>query len=152
MRSLIFMIAALTSACSTNQQSGSPEAALSPTSSGVPLVHQPIAETDRFDRVSMAQLIANPRQFDGKRVLVSGFLTMGFESTALWLNKEDANSDISKNAVFVGSPSSVVCPAGTYVLVGGVFDAKFTGHLGGFAGYLKIEKCDQLMPKALPLN
>ncbi|WP_143042956.1 hypothetical protein ABL840_25725 [Variovorax sp. NFACC27] len=152
MRSLLFTIAALTSACSTNPSVDSPVGGPSAASSGAPLAHQPIARADRFDHVSMVQLIANPRQFNGKRVLVAGFLTMQFENTALWLNKEDANVGISKNAVFVGSPSSVVCPAGTYVQVRGVFDAKFTGHLGAFAGYLKIEKCDQLMLATLPLN
>ena len=77
---------------------------------------------------------------------------MGFENTALWLSKDDASVGISRNAAFVGLPSSVACPGGTYVQVEGVFDAKFTGHLGLFAGYLKIERCGQLMPNTPPSN
>ena len=152
MRFLLFTIAAVISACSTNSSLDSPKGSQNATRSAAPLADQPIAEADRFDHVSMVQLIANPRHFDGKRVLVAGFLTRGFESTALWLNKDDANMGISKNAVYVGGPSSDACPSGAYVQVQGIFDAKFTGHLGAFAGYVKIERCNRLMLTNIPLN
>jgi len=69
MRFFLLAIAAFASACGTNPPLNSPKDVLNTASSGARLVHQPSAY-----HVSMAQLIANPHQSDGKRVVVSGFL------------------------------------------------------------------------------
>jgi len=68
-RFFLFAITALGSACSTNPPLNSLKDGLDTAGSEAPFVHQPSAY-----HVSMAQLTANPHQFDGKRVVVSGFL------------------------------------------------------------------------------
>jgi len=39
--------------------------------------------------VSLVQLIANPAEWDGKRVMVSGYLHLEFEGNALHLHRDD---------------------------------------------------------------
>ena len=49
--------------------------------------------------VSLVQLIATPEKFDKKCVHVIGILKSENKETALYLNKNDANSMIMKNAI-----------------------------------------------------
>jgi hypothetical protein len=50
---------------------------------------------------SMIQLIATPQRFDGKLVLVDGFLAMAREYPALFLHREDLENALLSNAVWV---------------------------------------------------
>src|SRR5712692_3477554 len=43
-------------------------------------------------QTSMVRLIANPKEFDGKRVTVVGFPHLTGEGDALYLHKEDADN------------------------------------------------------------
>jgi hypothetical protein len=85
----------------------------------------------------MVRLLANPGEFDGKRVLVRGFLNLEFEGDALYLHKEDFDNCLSENAIWV-DVSPVVEEKrtelnGRYVLLEGEFCSQRQGHFGLFA-------------------
>ncbi|SRR5713101_1282071 len=43
-------------------------------------------------QTSMVRVIANPKEFDGKKITVVGFLDLTYEGDALYLHKEDADN------------------------------------------------------------
>jgi hypothetical protein len=90
--------------------------------------------------VSLVQLISTPERFDGRHVRVIGFVHLEFEGNAAYLHREDFDSGLLKNAVWVdfrrGTLSSSHPINDRYVLLEGVFDARHFGHLGLFAGTL----------------
>jgi len=47
----------------------------------------------------MIALIGNPRQFQGKRIRVIGYVDIEFENEALYPHKEDFQDGISMNAI-----------------------------------------------------
>ena len=106
---------------------------------------------------SLVQLIATPDQFDGKRVVVSGFLCLEFEGHALYLHQDDFRVGNSSNAVALELPAnwfrsnaSIDCPGNRYALLEGEFDGKNNGHFGLFSGSLKgVERCIQRGMRAL---
>ena len=86
---------------------------------------------------SLVQLIANPKQFNGKFVRVIGFLRLEFEGNAIYLHQEDYVHAISKNGIWVNLPLDwphQKAINNKYVIVEGVFDAKHHGHMGAFSG------------------
>jgi hypothetical protein len=90
--------------------------------------------------VSLLQLIANPTQFDGKRVRVIGFCWLEYESRALYLSETDFRYGITKNGVRVDlqGPKEL---SGGYVLLEGVFRVKRPGSfVDPFSGF--IERID----------
>ena len=54
--------------------------------------------------VSLIELIANPQKWDGKVVLIVGYLNLQFEGDAIYLHAEDYESGITKNGVWVNAP------------------------------------------------
>jgi hypothetical protein len=52
-------------------------------------------------RVSIVALIASPRQYDGLRVSVTGYLNLSYESNAVYLHEEDFRYGMTRNAVRV---------------------------------------------------
>lgn len=107
--------------------------------------------------VSLVQLIANPDQFDGKRVVVGGFLSLEFEGHALYLHQDDFRVGNTSNAVALELPAnwftstaSIDCPNNRYVQLEGEFNGKNNGHFGRSAGSLKsVERCGQRGMRAL---
>jgi glyoxylate utilization-related uncharacterized protein len=54
---------------------------------------------NRFPQfVSMVSLLAAPDKYEGKFIRVQGFLTIGFESDALYLHEEDYTYGLTKNS------------------------------------------------------
>ena len=51
--------------------------------------------------VSMVQLLATPEKFDGKRIVVLGFLQIHQEADLLYLSKEDYDNVILGNTLWV---------------------------------------------------
>jgi len=99
------------------------------------------AHDERAIRVSLIQLIANPKSWDGKRVQVIGFLRLEFEGNALYLHREDYLYGITDNAVWISLPSKLTASqreglSTRYVICEGVFRADDHGHLGLFSGVL----------------
>jgi hypothetical protein len=51
--------------------------------------------------VSLVALIASPRQYNGVRVYLTGFLDLAYESNAVYFHEEDFRYGMTKNAIRV---------------------------------------------------
>ncbi|HET8578787.1 MAG TPA: hypothetical protein VFO18_16945 [Methylomirabilota bacterium] len=106
------------------------------------------AEDPREIAVSLIQLIANPTAFDGKRVLVVGYLTVEFENEAIWLSELDAKHGITRNSLWLYVSDPVYANRARfhnrYGLVVGTFNAHRRGHLSLSGG--AIENITRLEP------
>ena len=75
--------------------------------------------------VSLINLIATPKDFDGKRVRVIGFARLEFEGNAIYLHREDYLQGITKNGLWLdvenASKKSATEANNRYVIVEGVF-------------------------------
>ncbi|WP_395740865.1 hypothetical protein [Prosthecobacter sp.] len=87
--------------------------------------------------VSLIQLIANPKAYDGARVRVIGFLNVQFEGNAIYLHEDDFKHGIHKNGLWVDASSIHPGLKQKYVLIEGTFDAKMTGHMGLWSGSIQ---------------
>lgn len=99
--------------------------------------------------VSLVRLIATPERYDGKAVLVVGFLRLEFEGNGLYVHEEDYKRGITKNAVWVVRSAKVNRRADAlnmhYVMLGGTFDASHHGHMDLFQRLsYKRHVCDTL--------
>jgi hypothetical protein len=98
--------------------------------------------------VSLIQLVANPTAFDGKRVLVEGYVTLEFEHQAIWLSELDAKHIIPRNGLWLNVDNRVYANRARihnrYGLVVGTFNARNRGHLDLFGG--AIESITRLDP------
>lgn len=54
--------------------------------------------------ISVIDLLSNKEKYDGKRVLVRGYLNLGYESNAIYLNEIDYRNAITKNAIAITLP------------------------------------------------
>ena len=95
-------------------------------------------------KVSLVSLIANPQQFNGRRVRVVGVLRLELEGSALYLHREDYSERLTSNAVALefgpdGPAPDVSRLAGDYVALQGIFDGENRGHLGNYGGVIKVE-------------
>ena len=97
--------------------------------------------------VSLVRLIANPDLYHDKPVRVEGFLNVEFEGTALYLSRDDSNYLINRNGLWISfgrdldswktqglSPEKF---KRRFVLIEGVFDKGFLGHMGAFSGGIR---------------
>jgi hypothetical protein len=111
--------------------------------------------------VSLVELIADPRRYDGLRVRVIGWLNLEFEGDAIYLHREDYTHGLSRNGLWVelgrGLPRGPACGGG-YALIEGRFDARRTGHMGLWSGAIvDIDRCmpwgerDPAPPPFIPL-
>ena len=95
--------------------------------------------------VSMVQLIATPKQFNGKRVMVYGYLDLALrqrEGRTLYLHKEDFEHGILKNAVTLdieGADFQERDVDRRYVGVVGVFKED-DGPVSFFSGNIKVDR------------
>ncbi len=79
--------------------------------------------------VSVIELIANPKVFDGKLVSVQGVLSVGVEDNALYLSKHDFHNYIKNNSVALNLKSDFLDSVrseldeldGEYVCIQGYF-------------------------------
>ena len=101
--------------------------------------------------VSMIQLISTPREFDGKRVIVTGFARIEFEGNGLFFHKDDLDYGLVKNALWLvvprGTESGWEKVSGGYALVEGTFSAQNTGHMGMYSGAIKDITRFQSLPR-----
>jgi len=99
---------------------------------------------------SLIQLIANPERFDGKLVVVHGFLRIGHEKhhgteTVLYLHQEDATHLLGSNAVWVIASEQMIRDHekidGMYVMLTGVVRA--VSGAGGSSGMVikDVQSC-----------
>jgi hypothetical protein len=93
------------------------------------------AESPEF--VSLVRLVADPGEFDGRRVRVAGFMSLEFEGDALYISREDDDRDLTKNAVWLELATRRPTFDRGYALVEGTFRGSRTGHMGLFSGALE---------------
>ena len=105
---------------------------------------QPLVAADSI-YISLVQLIANPRDYDGKVVHVIGFMRLEFDGTAIYLHQDDYKHYITKNGLWIDVPKDLLKKKDEfnqkYVIVGGTFSAKETGRKGLWSGSIqKVSK------------
>ena len=91
--------------------------------------------------VSMIQLIANPEKFDGKKVILTGFMNLEFEGNALYFHRDDFVYGQMKNGLGLTLSEQGTKSASrwskNYVRVEGVFNAREAGHFGMYSGSIE---------------
>jgi len=93
---------------------------------------------EEYERVSMVQLIATPKAFDGKKTQVCGFATIEFEGTSLYLTRDDMKYDINRNSLWLDvrdwEEKRWTALHRRAICVYGVFKAADKGHRGAHSG------------------
>ena len=101
--------------------------------------------------VSVVSLLATPERYDGQRIRTEGFLTVQFENTALWLDRDAWDHGLYRNAIWVDGVYPMKPRAREdgrlsrrYVDITGRFRAEYrSGHMGAYSGQLEqIEKIE----------
>ena len=95
------------------------------------------AQESRQEHISIISLIANPDRYDGKKVLIRGFVVIEFEGDAIYLSETDYRQMLSKNAIAIDTGTRLADlkkMSGRYITLEGVFNASNLGHLGLFSG------------------
>ena len=91
-----------------------------------------------YERVSIIRLIAHPEIYNGKRVLVQGYVEIEHEGNAIYLGKVDAENVLSKNAIWLNLTTEQISQwqhiSESYASIWGIFIADSHGHFGGFSG------------------
>lgn len=95
---------------------------------------------------SLLQILACPAWHHGKKVVISGFLRLEFEGTAIYLSEDDEKHCMTCNALWVsfeGNTTGMTIEdiverfSGKYVYLSGTFDESDHGHLGAYDGAIK---------------
>ncbi len=97
--------------------------------------------------VPLVRILANPEQFDKKRVMTIGLVTYGFESQGIAMNREDAINGILINSLWIEFISAknvdLEALSGKYCIIVGTFDAANRRHFSLRSGAIKnIERLD----------
>ncbi|MBN1531715.1 MAG: hypothetical protein JXA20_03550 [Spirochaetes bacterium] len=94
------------------------------------------------DSVSIIQLIANPAQFHGKKVIISGYFNIEFEGTAIYLHRDDYTYSQYRNGLWCTiNEEKYMKYNRRYVIMEGVFNKDMRGHRGLWSGSIeKIER------------
>ena len=99
-----------------------------------------LAEAAEPQIVPMQQILADPQQFEGQRVRVTGFLRLEFEANALYLDRNDFNNSVIPHSLWLDLKDAQLRSLSKLnngrVIVEGVFIAKGKGHAGMWPGSL----------------
>jgi hypothetical protein len=106
-----------------------------------------------YESVSVINLIATPERFHGKKVVVSGWLTLEVEDMSLCLTQNVASP---KECIWVDIEDERLKSLKKYrnelATVHGTFDKDETGHLGGWSGGIikiaRITPARRLSPRS----
>lgn len=95
----------------------------------------------QYEQVSLVALLADPERYDGRKVLVSGFVTLEFEGSGLHLDKNAYEAGLRRNALWLDPPKWLSAESARrldrrYGDVAGTFDASEHGHMGAYTGAL----------------
>jgi hypothetical protein len=111
-------------------------------------------------RVSIVALIASPRQYNGIRVHVTGYLDLSYESNALYFHEEDCRYGMTKNAIKVtlrtGQEEQFKVFSRKYVIIEGTFAADdyqsgmFSGHIVDVTRMQKLQTEEQFRRRNRP--
>lgn len=91
--------------------------------------------------VSLISVIANPERYEGRSLLLRGFLHIDYEGTALYLHHTDYQCGLTENAVAVTPRREMYAAsdsyADRYVILCGVFRLHEKWGTGRYAGILE---------------
>ncbi|MBQ6803118.1 MAG: hypothetical protein IJP04_00530 [Clostridia bacterium] len=97
--------------------------------------------SQKYQNVSIIQLIANPEKYHGQGVRVKGVGNLEFEGDSISLSQEDWKYHLGNRLwLELGKEISYTEAKqynGQYVIIEGIFDQHDTGHLGMFYGAIK---------------
>ena len=103
---------------------------------------------------SIISIIANPKDFHKKTIIVQGYFTMETEGQAIYLSKNDFEKNIFKNALYLYIPygkikeMGIELPYKGYVEIQGTFNKNSLGSYGFFSGGIEdISKINRLYKK-----
>jgi hypothetical protein len=100
--------------------------------------------------VSLVDLIANPEDFLGHRVIVHGFVHVGFEDSGIYLHRDDFDNGLMRNGLWLegGEDLDVSKCQDKYSILEGTFSrGGMSGHIGMWSGSInKITRCEALGP------
>ena len=106
----------------------------------------------QFEHVSMIKVIANPEDFQGKEIQLSGYLKLGHEHNVLYFDKEHAIWAMGKNAVWLDLKKEQLEKwskhKDSYVYVRGIFYAVDGMYFGGYE--LELKNISRIAPKLSP--
>jgi hypothetical protein len=95
---------------------------------------------DGYCFLSMIDLIANPELFDGKKVMVQGYVHFEFEGDAIYFHKDDFLHGISRNALWLmvstARAKELKDCQDSYALIRATFKAGIGGHNSMASGEL----------------
>ena len=101
---------------------------------------QPLVAADVL-RVSLAQLIASPQDYDGKVVRVTGFVNLEFEGDAIYAHRDDLKHRTYQNGLWIDVNDDIQKKKADfdqkYVVVEGTFNAEWKGHMGLWSGSIQ---------------
>jgi hypothetical protein len=109
---------------------------------GRPDIYRAAGVLPEAPTVPLVALLARPAEYDGRLVRVEGFLTLHFEESALYPDKEAYEGGLASSSVWVNTPSGMDrakayrTPA-RYAAVLGRFVAGERGHMGRHSGALE---------------
>ena len=107
--------------------------------------HNPARAEDRTPVVSLVALIGQPQAFAGKRIVITGFCSLEFEDTSVYLHEEDYRRTLVPNSIWLDvepTRSSNPDPAHEkYCIVEGTFSARpaRNGRLGRLEHVTRME-------------
>lgn len=89
--------------------------------------------------ISLIQLIQHPGAYHLKQVRVIGYVSLEFEGKAIYINKEDYENAITKNAIWldIELTGEVRKNDKHCVLIEGTFDKDKLGHLKMYSGTIE---------------
>lgn len=96
-----------------------------------------------LNSISIINLIANPQEYDGERIQVSGVVRLDVKDKAVFLSSEDYRNHVFKNAIeivlprdlFVERKKDLSAFSGRHVMIDGFFKAD-TGRWGLYSGVI----------------
>jgi len=106
-------------------------------------------QEDNYERVSFYKLLANPGEYNGKKICLEGILHYRFEDSGIYPSQEYSNYLITESAFgidYIKNPNvedskghqiSLNDLNNKYVRISGVFNNNKHGHMGGFAGTIE---------------
>lgn len=103
--------------------------------------------------LSLIKLIANPVEFNGKNITISGFLHYQFEDSRLYLSKEDADYLNVSNSIKVDYGDSLFMQASLASEIKNVkslsyFDGKFVTLNGDFdVGFMRLNEVKTIVER-----
>ncbi len=109
------------------------------------------SKVERATKVSIIQLLVEPKKYEGKLVRVRGFVHLEFEGNGVYLHREDYEQGLYSNGLWINVPECTY-PDGTtfvsgYADITGRFTAKSHGHMGLWPGEIQDVKGCSSYPK-----